>query len=235
MRKTTLADARKLGLVPSVTTILKVLAKPGLETWKQEQAILAALTTPRNNGEELDAFINRVLNVECQQDQEAQRAAERGTEIHQAIGEWFMGNEPDPVMRLWVRPVFECVRSLGEFVSCEKSLASEGYAGTIDLIQSTDPHDFLITDFKTTKKLPDPTKPNWPEKRLQCAAYANLLKNVLDTGKNYTIRTQNVYISTVDLGKFCIIENPNWSNDYIFGFNPLLHHWQWSNNMMPWV
>ena len=32
-RNTTLADAKKLNLVPSVTTVLSLLAKPGLENW----------------------------------------------------------------------------------------------------------------------------------------------------------------------------------------------------------
>ena len=43
-RPTSLRDARKLGLFPSVTNVLSILAKPGLEAWKQEQAILAART-----------------------------------------------------------------------------------------------------------------------------------------------------------------------------------------------
>lgn len=47
MRPTTLADAKKLGLFPSPTTVLQVLAKPGLTAWLQEQAVLASLTLPR--------------------------------------------------------------------------------------------------------------------------------------------------------------------------------------------
>ena len=38
MRKPTIADARKLKLLPSVTSILKVIDKPALTTWKIEQA-----------------------------------------------------------------------------------------------------------------------------------------------------------------------------------------------------
>ena len=55
-RPTSLRDARKLGLFPSVTNVLGVIAKPALDAWKQEQAILAALTLPRNEGEPLDEF-----------------------------------------------------------------------------------------------------------------------------------------------------------------------------------
>jgi len=35
-RNTTLRDAKKLGLLPSVTTILGVAAKPGLQNWLQQ-------------------------------------------------------------------------------------------------------------------------------------------------------------------------------------------------------
>ena len=56
MRPVTLRDARKVNALPSVTNILSVLAKPGLDAWKQEQAILAALTLPQQDGESLDAF-----------------------------------------------------------------------------------------------------------------------------------------------------------------------------------
>jgi hypothetical protein len=43
-RPTSLRDARKLGLFPSVTNVLGVIANPGLSAWKMEQAILSALT-----------------------------------------------------------------------------------------------------------------------------------------------------------------------------------------------
>ena len=38
-RNTTLRDAKSLGLVPSVTTIMGIIAKPSLETWKQKQLL----------------------------------------------------------------------------------------------------------------------------------------------------------------------------------------------------
>ena len=56
-RPTTLRDARKLGLLPSVTNILGVIAKPELTAWLQEQAVMAALTLPRIAGETEDAFL----------------------------------------------------------------------------------------------------------------------------------------------------------------------------------
>ncbi len=46
-RPTPLRDARKLALLPSVTNILGVIAKPELTAGLQEQAVMAALTLSR--------------------------------------------------------------------------------------------------------------------------------------------------------------------------------------------
>ena len=46
-RATTLRDARKLGLLPSTTGIIRQLSSAGLDLWKQQQVLLAALTLPR--------------------------------------------------------------------------------------------------------------------------------------------------------------------------------------------
>ena len=62
-RPTTLRDARKMDLVPSVTTILKVAAKPGLEQWKLEQMLLSALTLPRAQDEQEKAYIARIVEI----------------------------------------------------------------------------------------------------------------------------------------------------------------------------
>jgi len=85
-RPTTLRDARKLGLLPSVTTINGLLSKAGLDTWKQQQVLLAALTLPRAEGEPEQEWLSRVM-----QDSKAtgREAAERGTAIHAVIEAYF--------------------------------------------------------------------------------------------------------------------------------------------------
>src|SRR5690606_18937040 len=77
-----LRRARKEGLLPSSTTILKTLPKPALDTWKQTQAILAALTLPRLEGEDLDSFAQRVVK---DMNQATSVAANFGTNIHAEI------------------------------------------------------------------------------------------------------------------------------------------------------
>ena len=85
-RPTTLRDARKMNLVPSVTTVMKIAAKPGLDVWKNEQLLLAALTLPKVEGETEKEFIARVVS---DSKETGKRAAERGTRIHESIERWY--------------------------------------------------------------------------------------------------------------------------------------------------
>lgn len=228
MRPTTLADARKLNLLPSVTTILSILRKPQLESWLVEQAVLAALTTPRNEGEPLDAFVQRVLHEERVQDQESDIAKKRGTEIHDCIEQYFKStwNEHTEVWP-WVAPVAQFLESIGDLAAVEAIVVSrDGYAGRTDLIQDLGDR-YQIWDFKTTKRLPKTNKA-YDEHVLQCAAYANGWKH------DKPITTGNIYISTIVQGDFAVCEHEHdWSKTYTDGFQPLLNHWRWANNYHP--
>lgn len=82
MRATNVTDARKLGLLPSVTNILAVKAKPQLETWKLDQTIIAALSLPRIENETLEAFAGRIA---IEADAERDKAAGFGTALHDQV------------------------------------------------------------------------------------------------------------------------------------------------------
>lgn len=85
--------ARKLGLLPSVTTIMRVLAAPGLERWKREQFALSALTLTRLENEPDERFLRRV-----EEDSRAWTAkrADEGTRLHAAIEQGCQGEAFDP-------------------------------------------------------------------------------------------------------------------------------------------
>jgi len=172
-RPTTLRDARKLGLVPSVTTILKESAKPGLDNWKIDQAILSALTLPRLNEEPEVAYLSR---IKADAKEQAKKAAERGTLIHAYVQKGFEGKY-EPVRQTMIdleeerlkfyesarrKLIEEC--SLCNWI-CEKSFATERYGGKCDL--HTD--EYLI-DIKTTDKDLATIK-TWDEHAMQLAAY----------------------------------------------------------------
>lgn len=238
MKNPTLADARKLNLLPSVTTILKILDKPALNDWRVEQGVLAVLTTPRLKDETDDDFVHRVLHVERIQDQEGQKARDKGTEIHAALEAYFLGQGFDEALRPWIEPAAKAIMERGQLVTAEKILVGDAYAGKVDLIQEC-PECWWITDWKTSKTLPDPKKGAWFEHRVQAAAYAAAFARRLDKGgmipeDTKPIRTCNVYISTVEVGNFVVCDHdPDWQKTFNMGFYPLMQVWALMNNYSP--
>jgi hypothetical protein len=177
MKAVTLADARKVMALPSVTNILGVIAKPGLEAWKIEQGILAALTLPRAEGEELGAFAKRVVT---DMSQEVEKAADFGTAIHAACELYARENIAPTDARLI--PFFakwkEWFDANVERVECLEVVfvaLDHGYAGRVDMVAKLKGIGWCVVDFKTqkikrgTKGEPKPTYyETWP---LQLAAY----------------------------------------------------------------
>lgn len=237
MKAPTLADARKLQLLPSVTNMLRVLDKPALNDWKVEQGVLAVLTTPRLDGETDDAFVHRVLHTERVQDQEMTTARDKGTAIHDALEDYFLGREGPSDLKEWIEPAAKAIAARGERVAVETILIGEGFAGRLDLIQEA-PECWWIVDWKTTKNLPDPKKGAWTEHRIQLAAYAAAwMRKLAHNGEavpNKPVRTSNIYISTLEPGAFVVCDHdPDWQKTFSQGFMPLLTYWQWANNYVP--
>ena len=146
-RNTTVKDARGLGLLPSVTTIIGCANKgEGLQRWLQEQAILAALTLPRLEGESEEDWLSRVVS---DSKETAKQAAERGTHIHGIIESFYEGVYI-PELPPYVRAVESVINEhFGQqlWVS-EKSFAYGGFGGKCDLVAKSG----FVVDFKTTEK-----------------------------------------------------------------------------------
>lgn len=231
-RPVNIADAREQGLLPSVTTILKVLHKEALVNWMIEQAVLATLTAPRQPGEETDAFVQRVLHTERQQDQESQLARDRGTEIHAALEALLLGQKIEPSIEPWIMPAYQAIMQGSTIITTEQVLIGNGFAGRTDAI--TKNQFYTIWDFKSTKKLPDPKRGGaWPEHRLQLAAYAKAFcESAFATDNQITpdqVIAANCYVSTIEEGQFSICQHENWPATFEKGFVPLLVYWQWAN------
>jgi hypothetical protein len=219
MVKPDIRHAKKLGLRPSVTTILQEAAKPGLERWKVTQGILAALTLPRLPDESLDAFAERARRDSQEQ---AKKAAERGTAIHAAIQEWYETEDTGPDTLDYVEAVTNAVLkwelSNGGPVKwvAEQSFASPlGFGGKVDISSQQG----AVMDFKT-KEFDEPIKKlAWDEHCIQLAAYREGLG--LPQAK-----CANVFVSVNHPGLVHIHE---WSEDELQRgwrmFAALLEYW----------
>jgi hypothetical protein len=165
-RSTTLRDARKLGLVPSVTTILGCASKPQLTNWMIDQNILSCLTLSRNENETEQEYLAR---IKADAQEQARKARERGTLIHAYVQDWFEGNEVErgsdayPFCNSANETIFKEVGN--QEWTCEKPFATERYGGKADIHNS----HYLI-DFKTTDK-PIADLKLWDDHYLQLAAY----------------------------------------------------------------
>jgi len=219
-RNTTLRDARELDLIPSVTTILNIAAKPGLTVWLQEQAILAALTLPRDEDELESVWLKRVVQDSKQQGKDA---ADKGTEIHEAIQSFYEGKKESR----YPFHVTTCVNLIKAHYGdlnwiAERSFGHElGFGGKCDM-HTTDAGG-IVVDIKT-KEFTDVTKALWyDEHLLQLAAYR------VGLGMPEA-RCANVFVSRTN-PEFAVVKE--WEEDDLKRgwemFTHLLAYWQLKN------
>ena len=227
-RPTTLRDARKMDLVPSVTTIMKVAAKPGLEQWKLEQMLLAAMTLPMRPDEPEKAYIARIV---ADSKESGKQAAERGTRIHESIESWFDGKKqvqyPEIAMA-FEKSIFEHFKShpMQPWLT-ERSFSSNlGYGGKVDLYCEADESApvGIVIDAKTKDFGPDDKIDAYDENLLQLAAYRHGLHLP-------HARCANVFCSRTHPGLVKVVE---WTEEELVKgwemFQCLLRFWKLKNN-----
>lgn len=225
-RATTLRDARTLSLVPSVTTILNIAAKPGLDTWKQQQVLLAALTLPRQENESEQQWLERVM-----QDSKTtgKIAAERGTSLHAIVEGYFADNSSVPSeyvdMCRTVQATLDAHFGPQNWKS-EKSFAHEiGYGGKVDLHS-----DNIVVDIKTKEGSLDKVDV-YAEHGMQLAAYREGFKMPMAYCANLFIGYKVVDGKVVFDGQVKLIEHSQSDlNRYWNMFKCLLAFWQLKNN-----
>lgn len=193
-RPTTLRDARRLKLLPSVTSVLGVLAKPGLDTWKQQQVALAALRCPKKDDESEEYWTKRVISEAFQQ---VEDAADLGSRIHAALES---GDVPED-LAVYVDPVFAWLAEKRlEVVEREIVVvnARHGFAGTCDVIARGAAGQMAVLDFKTRRTKPGQKVTPYDGQAMQIAAYAATYWGEDNLPRVYGA---NVYISTTEPGR----------------------------------
>jgi len=240
MKPTTIKEARQLGLVPSVTLITNCAAKPGLEAWKAQQLVMAALTLPKLDGEALDAYASRVISDSKEQ---AKKAAERGTALHTAIEQFIQGKRGEAQLGEFWEHAYKVHETLAQYDvnlgsgQVEHSFAHElGYGGKVDFhkrgtspinpnnpltIPGFEPH--IIVDFKSKQKIENGKQLAWDEHKMQLAAYSYGVFGATNA------RALNVFVGIEDCEVRVIEHTPQDLAHAFTCFRHILSFWQTKN------
>ena len=154
-RDTNINDARALGLYPSTTTIISIIEKPSISTYRVEQAIKATMKEPMQPDEDFGAYVKRMIR---KSEEGRDSAASFGTAIHAAVCNLLGGNRPehDDVFSLMAIPIAEkvCFWLDTEGYQVDKpehTFVNErlGWAGTCDWLGSHQGKR-VVLDFKSS-------------------------------------------------------------------------------------
>jgi hypothetical protein len=230
LRNTTLRDARKLNLVPSVTTIIKCADAPALNKWMRDQVLMAALTLPKIDGESMEAYAQRILDDSRQQ---ASTARDIGTAIHGCIEQHLCGQPSDI---LYQYEVCAAIEALEEWCGALEELRPErsfahplGYGGKCDVhkkpsIDLNETHNGFVADFKSKDFTADNLPGVYENHSMQLAAYREGFEMP-------SARCAIIYVSPAVPGLTHLVEVDEaelargWEM-----FRALLRYWQWKNN-----
>lgn len=252
-RDTTLRDARKLNLSPSSTTIMNGMAKPGLDNYIQTQLLDAAVSVKASNKTE-EEWRKAVIKKSREH---SSKAASKGTEIHDALESYYLGNEKFAGHDKKTREI--CLHVVGLLIeqfgnikwSPERSFTHKlGFGGKVDMSYN-DLETQLVLDFKTKDKTEEQLLKMFPEvKRDDTYAGALILRdarwvrgNVFDENgmqtASYAVgldmpqaRRYNLYISTQKPGVMVLTESIDFERDWGM-FEALLKLWQHKNKYIP--
>lgn len=178
MRAVTIRDARELGLLPSVTTVLSVLDKPQLQEWKFRQITKAAFDAHAANQPLADFESYHAVMVE-RAFKQVEDAADLGTAIHKALECHFRGDSYNPELSVYVEAVDAWLsNNRVEILESELRLTSvsHGFAGTTDAVFQIErpeyaPSSYGILDFKSRKTVPGKPVTPYDTQPMQIAAY----------------------------------------------------------------
>ena len=201
-RDSTLRDARKHNWLPSVTGIMGILDKPGLNRWFQDKLLYAALTAPRPEDISDDEFL-KIIRQDAAE--EAEEAKLRGNLIHNCMEDLWKNKTgevldyPSDVMAIASSAIAEIVEYCGtDNFTPEKTVAGDGYGGMIDLHND----DFVI-DYKT-KDIVEGKRMHWDEHAMQLAAYEAALEKWPDDLATRDVKVKMINGSAQIVPRRCI-------------------------------
>lgn len=229
MRPPTIDDARKLGLVPSVTSITGVYNKSDLIDWRIRQAIYACMKLDRLENETDERYVDRVME---EADSISANARTFGTRIHDEIEGYlceppFAGFEVSKDLEPYLAGFKEWAKTnIEEVYAAEEVVgnAAFGYAGRLDLRCRLVDVGNAVVDFKTCRLKSNKSGkivPNYPEWLWQLAAYEHCFET-----QHFTLL--NVVIDSGEPGPVHVVRHQNASEGWEC-FRHCLHIWKHVN------
>lgn len=240
MRATTVSDARKLNLSPSVTTVMAGAAKPALGPYVEKQILDAAISVKANGMAEVE-WRQAVLRKSREH---SKNAAAKGTKIHDALEHYYLTGKikrgESPILRSkteggyygWkevLAPVIEALRSeFGDIKwTPERSFTHPlGFGGKVDMSYNGEDKQ-IVLDFKTKDTDDIKKMVAYDDHGIQTASYAVGLD--IPNAIRY-----NLFISTQVPGLIKLTESVDFERDWGM-FKSLLELWQWKNKYIPGV
>lgn len=173
LRPTRITDVKKWWkagevVVPSVTTVLNVLAKPALTNWLIDQHLKQAFDNPQISVEGYDEWL---ADIKRKAEMEMDKAPSAGSDLHNILEQYYLLTLP---MDHELRPLCNEVNGVIEEITdrreweTEVNFVHDGYGGQVDLACEK-----WLIDFKT-KQTADKFKPGkmvYDEHKMQLAAY----------------------------------------------------------------
>jgi hypothetical protein len=232
--KPTLRQARKLDLVPGVTTIIKEAHKEQLVMYRERQVLLASLTLGRMASETDDDFIDRIMR---DAKEAAFQAADKGSQIHARVEHGLHSRESADE---WVLAVREQLSSLYDVDSmawrCERPCVHPyGYGTKSDLSLDVTQTDLgsgdtrriqWVVDMKTKDGNLDNVTQLYMEHAQQLAATAHALDMPDAHGAI-------LYVSRTEPTAKLVVATPEEMEHGWATFRALLNYWQLKNKYAP--
>lgn len=214
--------------LPSVTSVLKMLAKPALTNWLQKQVAITAVELQDWRAMEPETAVDMIM---AGARNTGRKAMAKGTDVHEAIDQGLAPEDLPEAHRPYVEAAHAALEYLGlDFYAKEVTLANleRGYAGTADglLWHEHGTESLAILDWKTTS-----STAGWREHQLQLAAYAACDVMVAEDGELHPVPapiTELIVVGLKEDGTADIrtLEDSHKIHDLQDAFQGLLELWK---------
>ena len=229
MRPTTLADARKMDLLPSVTNVLTIKGSASLVRWQLNELANVCYSNRPDNGEPPVSYSKRVIALSHEKRDDA---AVSGSAIHAGVENRYLGRPCAPEVSEHVNAIIKALSTEGfQMIETETVVTNRrGFAGTMDLAGTIDGKN-VVADIKTKTTSPDKSIFVAPDYALQLAAYGNSFEPFNYRPRRYgDFEAFNIIVSRNEVGRVEIVRyTENEMHEAYDCFLNLLEAWKYFN------